>query len=447
MRNDAERLREFRKLKEAIRTDPNYLIVGIDTAKLRHHACFLLSSGKIVARDFCFSNTWEGFEGLLGRIRKYCEETGFSKVICGLESTGNYQKPLADFLYKNGLMVVLVSTLAVSKNRFMLDVSWDKNDQKDALNIADLIAQGKFLFCTFSEERYLEASRLVRLYYRVAKERACLKIRLRNNILSTLFPEFERIFKRDISDPLAVRILQKYPHPALIQSVSEKDFISSVLIKRHMPSSKRRAYQVYRTAKNTIGALSGLNGVLVELNHLLQDLNELTRRKDKIKGLIYKQLKDFEPYKRLLTIPSVGPIIAATFLAEIGPIECYDYARQIIKLAGLDLAGVQSGSYKGQKHISKRGKVRLRAAAYQAALAAIRHEGPLREYYLKLVERKSGNPGAKMKALIALASKILRITFALLKNKTNYIRNYNYKDITHDHLKVTGIRHVYIEVR
>lgn len=57
MRNDAERLKEFRKLKEVIGTDPNYLIVGIDKAKLRHHACFLLSSGKIVARNFRFIAT------------------------------------------------------------------------------------------------------------------------------------------------------------------------------------------------------------------------------------------------------------------------------------------------------------------------------------------------------------------------------------------------------
>lgn len=424
MRNDVERLREFRKLKEVIRTDPNYLIVGIDAAKLEHHACFMLSSGRIVAKDFRFNNTLKGFEEFLDRIKSFREKTHSSKVVCGLESTGNYERPLADFLYRNDFYVVMVSTLAVSKNRVMIDLSWNKNDQKDALNVADLIAQGKFLFYAFLEERYLETSHLVRLYYRVAKERARLKIRLRNNILSTLFPEFERIFKRDISDPLALTILKKYPHPASIRSVSEGEFLSSVLVHRHMPSSKKRAYHVYRTAKNNIGAHCGINAVVVELNHLLQDLNQLTRRKDEIKALIHKQLKDFEPYKRLLTIPSVGPIIAATFLAEIGPIECYDHARQIIKLAGLDLAGVQSGSYKGQKHISKRGKVRLRAAAYQAALAAIRHEGPLRQYYLKLVERKSGDPGAKMKALIALASKILRIAFAVLKRNQDYVGNY-----------------------
>lgn len=424
MRNDAERLREFRKLKKVIRTDPNYLIVGIDAAKLKHHACFMLSSGKIVAKDFSFNNTLKGFEEFLGRIKMFHKKTGSLKVICGIESTGNYESPLANFLCRNDLHVVMVSTLAVSKNRVMMDLSWDKNDRKDAINVADLLAQGKFLFYPFWEERYQEAKRLIRLYYRMVKERARSKMRLRNTILNILFPEFERIFKRDICDPLALTILKKYPNPALIRSVPEGEFLSSVLVNRHMPSSKRRAYQVYKVAKETVGASTAIYALSVELTQALQDLMRLIHKTDELKEVIHKKLKDFEPYKKLLTIPSVGPIIAATFLAEIGPIECYDHPRQLIRLAGLDLVGVQSGSYKGQRHISKRGKVRFRAASYHAALAAIRHKGPLRGYYLRLLERKIGDPGAKMKALIALSCKIIRISFAVLKKNQDYIENY-----------------------
>lgn len=64
MRTDKERLREFKEIKGAIRKDPNYLIIGIDTAKTKHHACFILSSGKMLAKDISFGNTRYGFERL-----------------------------------------------------------------------------------------------------------------------------------------------------------------------------------------------------------------------------------------------------------------------------------------------------------------------------------------------------------------------------------------------
>jgi hypothetical protein len=43
-------------------------------------------------------------------------------------------------------MVVLVSGVAVKRNRELLDGRWAKHDTKDAANIADLISQGKCLF-------------------------------------------------------------------------------------------------------------------------------------------------------------------------------------------------------------------------------------------------------------------------------------------------------------
>jgi hypothetical protein len=48
IKNDAERLRDFKELRGSIRTNPDYLILGIDVAKLRHHTRFIIGSGRIV---------------------------------------------------------------------------------------------------------------------------------------------------------------------------------------------------------------------------------------------------------------------------------------------------------------------------------------------------------------------------------------------------------------
>jgi transposase len=376
----------------------------------------------MLARDIPFSNTRYGFERLLKEIQRY-GSNDVSGIICGVESTGNYQKPLADYLSHKGLNVVLVSTLAVSQNRQMLNVSWDKSDKRDAFTIADLVSQGKFLFYQFQEEKYSNASRMLRVYMRLVKEQSRLKVKLRNSILSVVFPELDSIFK-DIDNPQVLNILEKYPTPSHIRGLSDDEFIYSVLPRTQSSRYLPRIKSTYQAAKESIGSETGINGILKELSYILKDLRKIGSRIEEVKEAIKGMFSDFPPYQRVLTIPGVGPITAATFLAEIGDIECYDHADQIIKLAGLDLASVQSGKYQSQRKISKRGKVRLRTAAYHAAMAAINKCNGLREKYLQIIKNKSGAPGAKMKAIIAIATKILRIVFRLLKDGTTYSHDY-----------------------
>ncbi len=315
-----------------------------------------------------------------------------------------------------------MAKLTVINDAIFINVSWDNNDRKDAFTIADLVSQGKFLFYHFAEEKYSNASRMLRVHARLIKEQSRLKVRLRNNVLSVVFLELDRIFK-DIGNPALLSILEKYPSPSYIQEVSEEEFIYSVLPARYSWHYLPRIKSVYQVAQRSIGSQIGTHWILKELTYIVRDLREVNRRIQEIRKVIQDIFSDFPPYLRLLSIPGVGPMVAATFVAEIGDITCYNHANQIIKLAGLDLASIQSGKYQSQRRISKRGKVRLRTAAYYAAIAAIRHNG-FREKYIQIVERKGGDPGAKMKALIAIATKILRIVFRILKDGTIYSEDY-----------------------
>ena len=50
-RNDDSRLKEFRQLKNEIRGSKEYLVVGIDIAKEKHHAFFGTATGKTLLRS------------------------------------------------------------------------------------------------------------------------------------------------------------------------------------------------------------------------------------------------------------------------------------------------------------------------------------------------------------------------------------------------------------
>ena len=118
-------------------------MVGIDIAKERHLAFFGVPTGKALLRKFVFDNTREGFEKLLFETEMMQRQHLLRYVVFGMEPTADYHKPLGRYLIHMKKTVVLVSGNAAKNNRELLDGRWDKNDTKDAANIADLITQGK----------------------------------------------------------------------------------------------------------------------------------------------------------------------------------------------------------------------------------------------------------------------------------------------------------------
>ena len=120
--------KDFLQFKKEIRGSRTHLIVGIDIAKDEHRAFFGTAYGKTLLRRFTFKNDIEGFGKLLESVRLVKETHRLSEVVFGMEPTANYHKPLGDYLIGCGHRVVLVSGVAVKRNRELLDGRWDKND-------------------------------------------------------------------------------------------------------------------------------------------------------------------------------------------------------------------------------------------------------------------------------------------------------------------------------
>jgi len=114
---DGSRLEEFRQFRKEVRGSSEYLLVGIDVAKDRHHAFFGTASGKTLLRRLVFENNLDGFQELLVQAEAMKVQEGLTKVIFGMEPTGNYHKPLGEHLIRCGHGVVLVSGVAAHENR------------------------------------------------------------------------------------------------------------------------------------------------------------------------------------------------------------------------------------------------------------------------------------------------------------------------------------------
>ena len=69
--------------------------------------------------------------------------------------------------------------------------------------------------------------------------------------------------------------------------------------------------------------------------------------------------------------------------------------------------------------ISRQGQGLLRVWLYFAALNVIQHEGPFRDLYERRLESSPGR-GAKARALMAVADKLVRVFFAMMRDQQPY---------------------------
>ncbi len=148
-------IKELYQLKESIKNNDKTMLVGFDVSKEYSDICFMDSAHNILLKNFRFPHSREGFNTMLNKVYSIRESFEKQSIFCGLEPTGKYHKPLASFLIQNDLPVCQISTVIAKDNRRTLDGSWRKNDSKDALNITDLMFQGKVLYRKVIELRNL----------------------------------------------------------------------------------------------------------------------------------------------------------------------------------------------------------------------------------------------------------------------------------------------------
>ncbi len=120
-------------------------MVGIDIAKEKQWARFVDCRGVECGKAMCFRNDKTGFAAILAKIRQISKENLFEDAIVGMEPTGHYWKPLANYLMKQeDIHVVLVNPYHTKKAKELDDNSQTKSDKKDALTIARLVKDGRY---------------------------------------------------------------------------------------------------------------------------------------------------------------------------------------------------------------------------------------------------------------------------------------------------------------
>jgi transposase len=133
------------------------------------------------------------------------------------------------------------------------------------------------------------------------------------------------------------------------------------------------------------------------------------------KSLIEQSAHFAEDFRRLQTVPGVGPIVALTVIAAFSDVRRFASAKQAASYAGLVPTTNQSGGRDWHGHITRRGSTELRAMLVEAAHHTFRKSHPLNPYFRKLAAVR----GYKM-AVVAIAHRLCRVLYAMLRDQVDF---------------------------
>lgn len=402
---------------EKLQLVANRVLLGVDIGKDKHWAILRNPDGTlkkpfaIYADGKGLARFWNELPGRLGK-------TPMVDLVVAMEPTGPYWKSIAHFLQQKGVLVVLVNPLHTKKARELDDNSPLKADKKDARVIADLAASGRFMRMNLQEGPFAELRQL-------SSDRSHVVDGIRRSktygsgLLHQLFPEWTKVFKNPWG--MASRaLMRKALTPEEILTLGVKKIKAIFFGILNDKDGQRRADRLLALARQSASVGVAQQSQVMALRMVLDRLALLEGQQEQLEAKMLEHLKEIPYADLLLTIPTMGQITLAILLGEIGDLRGYHHAKEVIKLAGLNLYQVTSGQTemdesKIVRHITKRGRPRLRAALYFTSLRSSQKESPWRPFYERL--KVEGKKPAKV-ALVAISRKLLTTMYAMVRDES-----------------------------
>lgn len=406
-----------KKLKQV---PEGYMIVGIDPHKKRHAAVAITQN--FTTRDkFKFDNTREGLEFLLRRVRTEMVKSDCRGAMFAIETGGHYWRNVAYFLDERGIPFRFINQYTLKRRREGKDLNRRKNDYRDSEVAAQLLCTGEFVESSLPHGIYAELRTAHNAYRRLVRERT-RTMNLIKGLLDSLFPEFTLVFK-DPCALTALSVLSTCSIPNVIARMTDDEFIAAIEANHHGQRLMRRKLRTLHAAATTsIGVAAGATYVASEIAFLIEKQKLIRGQIRIIESNMVNLVDKTEEGKFLLSIKGLNYIAVAGLLAELGCFRLYRSAKQMIKMAGSNPTESESGGKRGSHTpMSKQGRPVLRYCAWTSVIPMLRFNPDFRAWAKERRERPAhANPLNGREIVGAALNRLLRLAFALVKNRTLY---------------------------
>jgi transposase len=379
--------------------------IGIDAAKLSHHAVAIDAEGTLLWSQQV-ANDQAVMEKLIAKATATATEVRWA-----IDLTSASSALLLALLVAAGQQIVYVPGTMVNRMSGAF-AGEGKTDARDAKVIAETARLRRDLTrITTPDELVVELSLLIGHRADLMADWVRGVNRLRD-LLTRVFPALERALDYSTRAPLI--LLTGYCTPAAIRQAGTQGLSEHLHAHRaHRASVPSIVTKALAAAQAQTVALPGESTTAALITRLARQLLDLDREIKDLDKLIAQRFRTHPQAKVIESMPGMGPILGAEFLAiTAGDLAAFGSAARLATYAGLAPVPNDSGRRTGVLHRPLRYHRRLRHVFYMAAFASIKPDGPSRRFY----QRKRAERQRHTKAMIALARRLVDVLWALLRD-------------------------------
>ena len=410
------------------------LFVGIDISSRSNVVALLDFESQKPLQSFAVGNNQPGAVELANRLADYLRSRkDLTKLVVALESTSFYGIHVANYLSSCEVLasfhtaVYCLNPKAI-KNYKKSFIDLGKNDYVDAFVIADFARANRITTKPWRGSQFLALQRLTRHRLHLAKSLT----REKAYMLSNIFLKFSEFSLLDAEDQpfsnsfgaTASSVLTDFLSMEEIIEMPTEDLISYICEKGHnrFPNPEKTASLLQQAARNSYRLDKCLYEPLTV--SIASSFTLISTYETEIKAVnkaIEKTLRGIDPnaYQSLLSIPGIGPVMAAGILSEIGHIDAFKNQEALAKYAGLVWRENQSGNFQADDTpLSKAGNAYLRYYLIEATSHVKNHCGEFAAFYQKKYDEVKIHQHKR--ALALTARKFVRLIFGLLANHQLY---------------------------
>ena len=406
------------------------LYVGIDVSKGKADAAILQVSElrsvkpKFLRKKLSFKFVKSEVLSFLETIRKYSLDSNCIHTYFALEVTGIYSINVYNFIKENCLNneeIHQLNTDFVSKWRESHNIP--KSDPLDAQTICSIIGTDdnvKYVSDNVFENKkgYQDLKALIHRHFQIKK----LHSQEINRLIAQCdcyFPELQYVFEPNSAAFLA--ILSSYPttHNLINASKDEVFYVAYQATKHRCSMDKIDKLFEYCNDTLVPHVSDHIKLIIIDIVENIKSIRTQIKALEKEIKLL---ASTFSQYNLLLSLTGCGPITAATIIAETGNIDRFKNADHFVSYSGSSPRIKRSGtSVEIMGKISKKGSKYLRHALYMTAEFGRRHNPILKHLFERV---KNGNKKRHKLAVIAVANRIARYCYSIMKNHSTFIITY-----------------------
>jgi transposase len=225
------------------------------------------------------------------------------------------------------------------------------------------------------------------------------------------FPALERAFDYKTSKAALV-LLTQYQTPAALRRVG-KNRLATWLKNRKVRNSELVAAIAVEAAEAQHTAVTGEKLAATVVAKLAREVMALDEEIAETDALIEGRFRDHPHAEVILSMPGLGPVLGAEFIAHTGgDLSIFASADRLAGVAGLAPVPKDSGRISGNMRRPRRYCRRLLRVFYMSAMVAARSCPVSRAFY----ERKRAEGKGHKQAIIALARRRLNVLWALIRD-------------------------------